>query len=58
MMKVEDLNFEIGTIWTEESIGTNAIGTALYLDKPVQIVGAEHYYLKNQLSYLFCSYYT
>lgn len=47
MMKMADLNFEIGTLWTEESIGTNAIGTAIYLDKPVQIIGAEHYYLKN-----------
>lgn len=53
MIKIEELNFEIGTIWTEESIGTNAIGTALYLDKPLQIIGAEHYYLKNHC--LTCS---
>lgn len=53
MIKIEELNFEIGTIWTEKSIGTNAIGTALYLDKPLQIIGAEHYYLKNHC--LTCS---
>lgn len=47
MIKVKELNFEIGVIWTEESIGTNAIGTTLYLDKPLQISGAEHYYSKN-----------
>lgn len=53
MIKEEDLNFNIGTIWTEESIGTNAIGTAIFLDKPLQIIGAEHYYLKNHC--LTCS---
>jgi len=53
MMKIEDLNLEIGTVWSEGSIGTNAIGTALYLDKPIQIIGAQHYYLKNHC--LTCS---
>lgn len=46
-MKLEDLNFQIGTFWSEESIGTNAIGTAIYLDRPIQMIGPEHYYLKN-----------
>ncbi|PXY30393.1 transcriptional regulator [Prauserella sp. PE36] len=31
-----------GTRWAEESIGTNAMGTALALDAPVQIYSAEH----------------
>ncbi|AWI03835.1 sigma-54-dependent Fis family transcriptional regulator [Clostridium drakei] len=47
LIKIENSNFVVGTSWAEESIGTNAIGTALYLDKPVQVIGAEHYYEKN-----------
>lgn len=31
-----------GTRWTEEAIGTNAIGTALVVDGPVVIHGGEH----------------
>ena len=31
-----------GTRWTEDSIGTNAMGTALAADRPVQIHSAEH----------------
>ncbi|MBC2580376.1 sigma-54-dependent Fis family transcriptional regulator [Clostridium sp. DJ247] len=47
LISIEDLNFFIGAIWTEKSIGTNAIGTSIFLDKPIQIIGAEHYYVKN-----------
>ncbi len=52
-MNTENSDFSIGSMWTEESIGTNAIGTALYLNKPVQIIGSEHYCIKNQC--LTCS---
>ncbi|OJY47539.1 GAF domain-containing protein [Pseudonocardia sp. 73-21] len=31
-----------GTRWTEDSIGTNAMGTALAADRPVRIHSAEH----------------
>ncbi|MCW2948974.1 MAG: putative phytochrome sensor protein [Actinoallomurus sp.] len=31
-----------GTRWAEDAIGTNAIGTALVVDGPVQIYSAEH----------------
>ncbi|MGQ0840724.1 GAF domain-containing protein [Actinokineospora sp.] len=31
-----------GTRWSEDAIGTNAMGTTLALDKPVQIHSAEH----------------
>jgi hypothetical protein len=31
-----------GTRWAEEAIGTNAMGTALAVDAPVQIYSAEH----------------
>lgn len=43
MQKADELNFVKGALWTEEAVGTNAIGTALFLDKPIQTMGAEHY---------------
>jgi len=43
MERVEELNFLKGELWSEKVVGTNAIGTALYLSKPVQTIGAEHY---------------
>lgn len=39
----EELNFIKGELWSEEVVGTNAIGTALYLNKAFQTIGAEHY---------------
>ena len=30
-------------LWTEDSAGTNAIGTALAIDHAVQIFSAEHF---------------
>lgn len=32
-----------GDLWTEESVGTNAIGLCLITKKPIQVFGAEHY---------------
>lgn len=32
-----------GADWSEATIGTNGIGTALAVGRPIQIVGAEHY---------------
>ncbi|WP_251859597.1 sigma 54-interacting transcriptional regulator [Clostridium sp. Marseille-Q2269] len=43
MKRVDELNFVKGALWTEKAVGTNAIGTALYLDKPIQTIGAEHF---------------
>ncbi len=37
------LGFEVGADWSEGSVGTNAIGTALVLSRPVQIYSAEHF---------------
>ncbi len=37
------LGFEVGANWSERSVGTNAIGTALVLSRPVQIYSAEHF---------------
>lgn len=46
--KAQELCFMKGADWTEESVGTNAIGTAIILKRPIQISGAEHYCLKHQ----------
>lgn len=43
MEKASELNFTKGAIWTENEVGTNAIGTALYIDEPIQTIAAEHY---------------
>jgi len=43
MKKAVELNFVKGAIWTEEAVGTNAIGTAIHMDQPIQTVGMEHY---------------
>jgi transcriptional regulator of acetoin/glycerol metabolism len=37
------LNFVKGSKWDEQSVGTNAIGTCLAIDKPIQVIGAEHF---------------
>ncbi|MET0863220.1 MAG: GAF domain-containing protein [Nakamurella sp.] len=37
------LGFEVGANWSERSVGTNAIGTALVVSRPVQIYSAEHF---------------
>ena len=39
------LNFVKGACWTEEEVGTNAIGTALSLKRPIQVSASEHYCL-------------
>ncbi len=36
-------NFTEGAIWSEEIMGTNALGTVLAIDKPIHIFGYEHY---------------
>jgi len=36
-------NFVIGADWSEESAGTNAIGLALKLDQPIQVISYEHF---------------
>lgn len=38
-----EINFVKGASWTEEQVGTNAIGTALVEKAPVQINSCEHY---------------
>lgn len=39
----ENMGFVAGANWAEEAVGTSAPGTALALERSVQIRGAEHY---------------
>lgn len=41
--RAEQMNFVEGAAWAERDAGTNALGTALALHRPVQIVESEHY---------------
>lgn len=41
--KAEAMNFVPGADWSERGAGTNAPGTALALDREVQILGSEHF---------------
>jgi transcriptional regulator of acetoin/glycerol metabolism len=38
-----DINFRQGALWTEQEIGNNGVGTALFLQRPFQVSGGEHY---------------
>jgi hypothetical protein len=40
--RARDMRFQEGAAWSEEEAGTNAVGTALALDHPLQIFSAEH----------------
>ncbi|WP_216829724.1 sigma-54-dependent Fis family transcriptional regulator [Alkalihalobacterium elongatum] len=42
-MNASSVNFKVGVNMCEKSIGTNSIGLSLVLDKPMQVVGPEHY---------------
>ena len=53
LRSAKEISFTIGADWSEASVGTNAIGTCLALDKPVQIAGAEHFCQKHHP--WFCS---
>jgi hypothetical protein len=51
--RAESMHFLPGADWSEASVGTNAPGTALALDRPVQIFGPEH--LARQVTPWSCS---
>lgn len=51
--RAESMHFLPGADWSETSAGTNAPGTALALDEPVQIFGPEH--LGRQVTPWSCS---
>ncbi|MFE9312238.1 GAF domain-containing protein [Streptomyces sp. NPDC088353] len=41
--KADRMNFVPGARWSESAVGTNAPGTAVALDRPVQVFAAEHF---------------
>lgn len=41
--KAENIGFVAGTDWSERLVGTSAPGSALALDHPIQVFGAEHF---------------
>ncbi|WP_196073160.1 GAF domain-containing protein [Nakamurella alba] len=43
LARAERVAFMEGAVWNESAAGTNAPGTALLLDAPVQITSAEHF---------------
>lgn len=47
------INFVEGVRWTEEEMGTNAIGTALHAEEAIMVTGKEHYSIASH--YWSCS---
>lgn len=43
LRKARAMNFVAGARWSESAAGTNAPGTAIAVDRPVQVVAAEHF---------------
>jgi hypothetical protein len=43
LRRAERMHFVAGAVWSEAQAGTNALGTALEVRQPVQIVAGEHY---------------
>ncbi len=43
LLEADRLGFSEGAVWTEEQVGTNAIGTAVAEAAPVQLFSAEHF---------------
>ncbi|MFB6468216.1 sigma-54-dependent Fis family transcriptional regulator [Cytobacillus sp. Hz8] len=41
--EAEKMNFFLGMDWSEDSAGTNAIGTSIITKNPIQIFSAEHF---------------
>ncbi len=41
--RAREARLELGAVWSEQAAGTNAMGTALATDHPVQVFSAEHY---------------
>ena len=47
------VNFVEGASWAEDASGTNAVGTAIIENQPLQVFGREHYFLRS--SFWTCS---
>lgn len=46
--EVAKMRYNVGALWSEQEVGSNAIGTTLVIDKPIQFVGEDHYCLSHQ----------
>lgn len=46
--QAKSINFVEGIRWTEDEVGTNAIGTTLASGESIMLVGAEHYAVASQ----------
>ncbi len=46
LQEAQKIDYQVGAVWAENEIGTNAIGAAAVLKQPVQISGSEHYWVK------------
>ncbi|NTV11499.1 MAG: sigma-54-dependent Fis family transcriptional regulator [Zoogloea sp.] len=51
--RAEGVALQPGASWHERDCGTNAVGTALFERRPVEVFGGEHFYDKN--AFLTCS---
>jgi len=47
LQSARKLNFLPGAKWNEDEVGTNAIGTVLARENPIQVSGAEHFCLQH-----------
>ncbi|MEV0178659.1 GAF domain-containing protein [Streptomyces sp. NPDC050625] len=43
LRKADGIGFELGADWREDVVGTNGVGTAAVVRKPVQVFAAEHF---------------
>lgn len=43
LSKAGKINLSVGGVWSENASGTNGIGTALWMGKPVYVHGEEHF---------------
>jgi hypothetical protein len=41
--RANEIHLSVGAEWSERAVGTNAMGTALAVDHPVQVFAAEHF---------------
>lgn len=53
--KLKKGGFVEGSNWSEDSVGTNAIGTSLFIKEPLQVFSNEHYCRFAQASSCSCS---
>ncbi|WP_046174444.1 sigma-54-dependent Fis family transcriptional regulator [Domibacillus indicus] len=48
LKRASEINFVEGSRWTEDVVGTNAVGTALRTGEAITVIGTEHYSVASQ----------